>query len=420
MSTSAFKYHYLEDVEDIEDYKTHGYHPIHIDDRLQDRYRIVHKLGHGTFSTAWLAHDEWTASYVAVKVGTADAETKEQDILSQLTHETAHAKTMIPVVLDRFEINGPNGTHPCLVTVPARCSLRASKEASKFRMFQLEVARALATQLLLAISCIHSQGYAHGDLHLGNLLLRMDSSLDNLSVEELYTKLGAPERVSVERVDGAPTSSAPGVPMYAVPPVWLGIASDKLPLGEARLLLSDFGVAFRPEDKDRFESYTPLIYRPPEAFFQPKTPLNLASDIWSLGCVVFELFAHRSLIDGVIAPQDDITAQQVHLQGRMPDEWWESWEERPKWFDDAGKALSPEGDVFSWEKRFAEWVQETRQEFNTGVIPQAEFQALLALLKRMLAWKPEDRPTIAQVLDSDWARKWGLPAYQASLNQGSK
>ncbi|KPM43731.1 hypothetical protein AK830_g2819 [Neonectria ditissima] len=420
MSTSAFKYHYIEDVEDIEDYKTHGYHPIHIDDRLQDRYRIVHKFGHGTFSTAWLAHDEWAASYVAVKVGTADAETKELDILSQLTHETAHAKTMIPVVLDRFEINGPNGTHPCLVTVPARCSLRASKEASKFRMFQLEVARALATQLLLAISFIHSQGYAHGDLHLGNLLLRMDSSLDKLSVEELYAKLGAPERVSVERVNGAPSSSAPGVPMYAVPPVWLGIASDKLPLGEARLLLSDFGVAFRPEDKDRFESYTPLIYRPPEAFFQPKTPLTLASDIWSLGCVVFELFAHRSLIDGVIAPQDDITAQQVHLQGRMPDEWWESWEERPKWFDDAGNALSPEGDVFSWEKRFAEWVQETRQEFNTGVIPQAEFQALLALLKRMLAWKPEDRPTIAQVLDSDWARKWGLPAYQASLNQGSK
>lgn len=162
MSTSAFKYHYIEDVEDIEDYKNHGYHPIHIDDRLQHRYRIVHKLGHGTFSTAWLAHDERTASYVAVKVCTADAETKELDILSQLTHETAHAKTMIPVVLDRFEINGPNGTHPCLVTVPARCSLRTSKEASKFRMFQLEVASALATQLLLAISFIHSQGYAHG------------------------------------------------------------------------------------------------------------------------------------------------------------------------------------------------------------------------------------------------------------------
>lgn len=45
-------YHWLDDVEDLEGYVTGGYHPIHLGDELsQGRYRIVHKLGFGTYST---------------------------------------------------------------------------------------------------------------------------------------------------------------------------------------------------------------------------------------------------------------------------------------------------------------------------------------------------------------------------------
>ncbi|KAM7212788.1 hypothetical protein V8F06_011823 [Rhypophila decipiens] len=91
-STSDFKYGYIEGVEDLEDYRPGGYHPIQIDDRLgpNRRYRIVHKLGHGTFSTAWLAVDDLTSSYVAVKVCTADADPRrEVDILAHLSTVTA-------------------------------------------------------------------------------------------------------------------------------------------------------------------------------------------------------------------------------------------------------------------------------------------------------------------------------------------
>lgn len=49
-----------------------------------DRYQIVHKLGHGTFSTAWLALDQNSSTYVAVKVGTSDADKYEVGILSKL------------------------------------------------------------------------------------------------------------------------------------------------------------------------------------------------------------------------------------------------------------------------------------------------------------------------------------------------
>ena len=38
-------------------YRPGGYHPVHIGDIYRERYRVIHKLGHGTYSTVWLAHD---------------------------------------------------------------------------------------------------------------------------------------------------------------------------------------------------------------------------------------------------------------------------------------------------------------------------------------------------------------------------
>jgi hypothetical protein len=44
------------------------YYPICIGDVLHNRYRIIHKLGWGGFSTVWLARDEETNSDVALKI----------------------------------------------------------------------------------------------------------------------------------------------------------------------------------------------------------------------------------------------------------------------------------------------------------------------------------------------------------------
>ena len=38
-------------------YHLGGHHPVHLGDVLGDRYRVIRKLGYGSFSTAWLAVD---------------------------------------------------------------------------------------------------------------------------------------------------------------------------------------------------------------------------------------------------------------------------------------------------------------------------------------------------------------------------
>lgn len=155
-------YEHVEDVERLEDYRPGGFHPIQIGDTLRGRYRIAHKLGYGSFSTTWLARDERLGKYVAIKVGTADSRQTEADIMARLTaHRNAsRGRELLPLVLDRFDVQGPNGTHPCLITTPARCTLADAKDPAG--LFQLDVARSLVAQLAMAVAHMHDLGYVHG------------------------------------------------------------------------------------------------------------------------------------------------------------------------------------------------------------------------------------------------------------------
>lgn len=127
---------------------------------------IVHKLGYGSYSTIWLARDEQTAKYVAIKVGTADYGSKEVETLSRISacavENREFGGNLIPLVLGRFNVDGPNGTHPCFVTAPARCSLADAAEAANYSPFQLHVARSISAQLAMAVAYIHELGYVHG------------------------------------------------------------------------------------------------------------------------------------------------------------------------------------------------------------------------------------------------------------------
>lgn len=151
----------IQNVERMGRYSPGGYYAINIRDSLHnDRYRIVHKLGHGTFSTVWLANDTLKWRYVALKIGTGDANFKEASILEKV----APKSQLLPPLLDRFTLEGPNGKHPCYTTLPARMTVSDALNASDCRLFQLDVARALAAQMALAVSALHDHGLAHGSL----------------------------------------------------------------------------------------------------------------------------------------------------------------------------------------------------------------------------------------------------------------
>ncbi|TQN73124.1 Serine/threonine-protein kinase spk-1 [Colletotrichum shisoi] len=317
MPTNPFLYEHVDNVERLDLYRTGGYHPIQPGDRLDGRYRVVHKLGYGTHSTIWLARDDRQVKYVAVKVGTADSDEKEADILSRVADLTGEGEgrenTLVPLVLDRFSVAGPNGRHPCFVTTPARCSLADAKGASACGLFQLGVARSLAGQVATAVANTHDEGYVHGEI------------------------------------------------------------------------------------------------RPPEARFEPLKPLSFASDIWSLACTIWAILGQRPFLDTFLISQDDATSDQVDALGPLPPEWWEKWETRSRKF--AGNGKPKEGRLaWSWDQRFEDSIQEPRRDEGMETLEERERDALFDMVRWMLAFRPEDRPSARQVLETAWMKNWAIPA----------
>ncbi|KAK2855648.1 hypothetical protein FQN49_004982 [Arthroderma sp. PD_2] len=406
----AFEYQWIDGVEKMERCRPGGYHPISIGDILVDRYQVTHKLGYGGYSTTWLARDKQNAAYIAVKISTADAPPHEVEILDSLKSQSNHlGRIMIPLVQDQFELEGPNGRHRCYVTSPARCSVDAAQSST---CFSVETARVLVTQLIIAVAYMHTRGFVHGDIHLGNVLLRLPSSFDQLSTDQLYEKFGEPCKEEIVRFDGE--APPPNVPIHGIMPAWLGKRAKLIPPSEGYLLLSDFGETFSPATQQRLgsECHTPIIFRSPEAVFEPERPVSFPSDIWGLACATWSILGLRSLFDGVLATQDYITSQQIDILGisSFPSEWWSKWDARNERFDELGHPKEGRRSVRpSLECLFQEDIQDLRREKQMDEFDKEEAAAILVMLRSMLVFRPDRRVTAESLMVSEWMLNWGIP-----------
>ena len=225
-----------------------------------------------------------------------------------------------------------------------------------------------------------------------------------MSPEELYKEFGFPELKPVARFDLKPLPE--GVPTYAIPPVWLGEDSNCIPLSDAEILLTDFGLSFQPSTTPRFHRrcYEGTLL-PPEAYFLPQEPLSFPLDIWALACAIWELIAFRPLFGAFMCDPtaEHMIKQHVNLLGKLPPEWWQRWDARSKFFDEEDVRID------SFEQRF-EWnVQSWRRFYKFEEVSEEEKAALINMLKAMLTFKPGDRVTAKQIVKSKWMKEWALP-----------
>ncbi|KAH6632976.1 kinase-like domain-containing protein [Boeremia exigua] len=380
----SVEYRWIDGVERLEMYEPGGYHPVMIDDILHKRYGIVDKLGYGGYSTIWLARDETLKRYVAVKIGISSPSLPQREIhvLRALHSSRSSSKApagpdtnALPSVLDAFDIHGPNGSHACYTLTPAQGNL---KEASFSRLFPIQVARALAARLATAVASVHSRGFVHGDsldLHLRNVLVRLPSTFEGLSVEEFREKFGKPDMVPIARVDEKPLT--PNVPAQAVVPLYLGKKAQDFTLDDANgLILSDFGEAFSPATEQRIK----FIFSESET-------------------------------------QDELVAEQIDVLGYhgFPESWRNQWERLRKEEDCENGVIprQPIGDRETWpslEDAFEEFVQKYRRRREAaGTFDEEETRAILDLMRRMLKFRPSERLTIDEVLNSEWMIDWALP-----------
>ncbi|EJD41981.1 kinase-like protein, partial [Auricularia subglabra TFB-10046 SS5] len=401
-------------------YRPGGYHPLVLGDTLSHgRYTIMSKLGWGTYSTVWFARDKQRAQFVAIKIvvanspPSAECAIRERLVRAGQSHPGAcHVQRLV----NSFFEYGPNGTHECIVSVPGGHSLLSAKRypVDFIWLFPLEVARAMAAQMILAVAFVHSEGVVHGDLHPGNFILRLPQSILALSSED-YLRDYQPVTVPIVRWDGKPLTTS--VPQYAVPEYGIGDACHRTKLCDAGILLTDFGAAWAPAEEDRFTTCAPTNYLPPEALFAvpEQRPLGPAADIWTLAHSLYALFGKYSLFPP-LRSEHGTFAEAIDMLGRPPARWWNSWTARGKFFNDAGEwdVKPPRGAPCggTLAKRMLKMRRE-RKDFDdeTGVVLcDAEAADLEAMLGRMLDWEPDDRITAEELTECTWMRNWGTPA----------
>lgn len=152
-----------EGLEPLEEYQDGGFHPVHLGDTLgaSNRYRVIHKLGHGGFSTVWLCRDSQDLGYVAVKVMVADINPETlPDLTLTPLNQTSPGAEYIGVPLDSFSITGPNGEHQCIVLpVLGPC---VSPRLWLSLKDPVPILRKMAYQSVLAMKFLHENNLCHG------------------------------------------------------------------------------------------------------------------------------------------------------------------------------------------------------------------------------------------------------------------
>jgi len=160
-------------LERIYDYESGGHHPVHLDDLLHERCKVIHKLGTGGYANVWLCRDVSAEPprYNALKIIMAEGSTKECPELRVTTllarqSDPPSARKYFCLPLERFEIQGPNGLHyvfayPVLGPRVSRLP-KVVQSAHDPRPYLSEI----GAQVTEAMAALHANGICHGGMSM--------------------------------------------------------------------------------------------------------------------------------------------------------------------------------------------------------------------------------------------------------------
>ncbi|KAL5345312.1 hypothetical protein ACLOAV_009682 [Pseudogymnoascus australis] len=376
-----------------EDYHPGGFHPVHLGDVL---------------TTAGIRDNRYVA--LKILVSKPSEATKELQILQHITQVAGEeGDRHITKLLDEFEHQGPNGVHKCLIFEPMGPSVNTMvEELPQFKpryadmnvRYPPQMAKSILKQSLQGLAFLHKNGIAHGDFQPGNMLFTL-RDLNSEGEEALRQEENEEsESISppVERLDGKQDIWAPR---------YLCIAQPLTPFtyyGEGfTIKLSDMGGAYFLTDPPK-KPATPLGLRAPELFLTGTVDKTL--DIWSFGCLVFELMTGQPLFfvpwsDDKSKENDDHLLSLISTLGPLPDELYSHWTTSSLYFTPEKKLYNCRiGGVREGKEPLM--LEETSLEelFDDASpdISKEESDAVKALVRRILQYDPAKRPSAEEIL----------------------
>ncbi|KAF2805871.1 serine protein kinase [Mytilinidion resinicola] len=401
----------------VELYRPGGFHPVALGDSFcAGKYTVIRKLGDGSFSTVWLAVSTGncrhsTPRYVALKIMVAKASTThtELSILNHLSKAApGHPNAQhVTVLLDIFWHQGPNGKHQCLVFEPmgaTAASLVEKLPENKPAMFGKPqrypkwMAKKILLHALRGLAFLHENSVVHGDVQPGNLLFAIN---DIKSAKEGKLKQDEATAIPVYRVDRKDDRWAPKN-LYLKQPLYDYVDSGP----KLRVKLSDLGAAFWLANPPS-NTMTPISLRAPELILHQ--PFGCGIDMWSFGCLVFEILTGRSLFAVMMLGKDqeeqddaddDHLTQLNDIIQPLPDPIMTAWPRASKWYGPNRQPLAPysEGEPpYIHDSLQVLFLKNKPDEIN-----DKESAVLCSLMKQILQYGPAKRPSAVDLLKHPW------------------
>ncbi|KAI4749956.1 protein kinase [Aureobasidium sp. EXF-12344] len=382
--------------ESVPGYKAESFYPVILGDVFNSRYQVLAKLGFGTASTVWLCRDLATTKFVTLKICiTGQAATSEVAISHHIRSIEADHPGLerIRVALDDFEVEGPSGSHQCLIYTPLGMNYTEFRNRISGQAFSAELLQQSLLMVLLGLDLLHQAGVVHTgqstrfsssavakvtpDISPNNILLGVEDISLFSKIEQLERDHPSPRKLLSDRS------------------IYL---SHGMPITHGAPMISDFGAArLGVPGQKHSGDVMPGVYRAPEIILGMEWDSRI--DIWSVAVMIWDLFEggrlFRAVKDGHLDDEQHL-AEMVSLLGpppkrflKMSDKCSQYWDQEGNWI---GTVPIPNQTLETCEDRLL----------------GKDKELLLQLVRKVLRWVPEERPSAEGLFDDEFLNQFRI------------
>jgi serine/threonine-protein kinase SRPK3 len=399
---------------------------------LNKRYIILKYLGKGTFSRVWMAYDLNEYKYVAIKIFNIDEDEDADYEISMLnkinTNDTNDINDKLVKLYNTFNyISTPiNKTHKCLVLELTGISLLDL--LLPYDKLSIKEFKIISKEILLGMDQYFTRNIIHNDIKLENIMtmnysnsvkaiinwfdsLNIKDEYNNLIISKLpddYNSLPADKRKKIKKkikekimkefIDNIKSRI---IVKQNQDSLFYNLndndvnddarEENSIPIDEnLKLIITDFNNSSTIDNDNDYEIQY-RSYRPPENIINSN--FNQLSDIWSLGCVLYEVITDNILFDS----EEDSDNKDQHLLslmykylGKFPRDMTTNY----KLFDNDGNIKGIYNINYS--------TLENKLKEDRPDLTDEEIKSISNLLYKMLKYNPNERLTPKQLLDDSF------------------
>uniref|UniRef100_A0A7S3VIQ8 Protein kinase domain-containing protein n=2 Tax=Dunaliella tertiolecta TaxID=3047 RepID=A0A7S3VIQ8_DUNTE len=336
-----------------------GHYVYQLGENLSSRYKILSKMGEGTFGRVLECWDRKHKDYVAIKIVRnidkyRHAAMIELEVLNTLERNDPDGNKNCVALREWFDYRG----HVCMVFEKLGPSLFDFMRKNEYRPFPIDLVQEFSKQLIQAVAYLHDLHLVHTDLKPENILL--------MSLNYCRSSSGSGTS-STSRV--VPSSSA--------------------------IKVIDFGSSTF-EEQYHSSIVSTRHYRAPEIIMG--MGWSYPCDMWSLGCIIVELLTgdalfqthenleHLAMMEQVLGP---IPEAMVERSNKAASKCFV--ENRLHWPDGAPSKKSVKA-----VKKMSNLRRLILNNGDASAVPHID--SLVDLLSGMLRYEPEQRMTAQEAL----------------------